>query len=206
MSNFWDWLRTKLHPPQENICWGISDSDDVVSYNPCLRGPYITDQNQGIIQAVPDGWQIYNSITNADIVQDEYSAYARITANGFGLTFELHNGKLGIDGKWGYWQNVNLQPGCYLLKVSGHGWINDPPNGSHYAINCYLDDVLLSQQVLPMQEQFQLIYPFKIDLSARYMVRWTLQAMWASAGHGSMVDITSAAVLAVDSGYCAGLE
>ena len=201
--NFWNWLRTKINPLPDSL-YGIGEQDVVVSSNPGLVGTYQVNFEEGITQLVPEGWLSYNDITNADGLEDQYSARAFIgkrTAAG-GLTVFLHNGVTGIDGSWGYSQVVDLDPGCYLLKVSGHGWINDPPHGANFLIAGYLYEALLSKQKLPMQKQFQLIYPFQIDKSGDYLIRFVIQALWATAGHGSMVDVLSAAVLAVDEGYC----
>ncbi|HEB26895.1 MAG TPA: hypothetical protein ENI05_03820 [Porticoccus sp.] len=185
-------------------CYGFTGDEQVVSANHCLQPPYTIDTSNPIIQAVPDGWQLTNELVNADGVRDKYTDRARITSNGFGLTFELHNGLFGIDGRWGYMQDVTLTPGCYLLKVSGHGYINDPPNQTNYAISGYFDEALISQQLLPLQSGFELIYPFSIVDENTYPIRWMVDALWGSAGHGSQVDILSAGVLSVDSGYCDG--
>jgi len=200
---FWRWLRTKINPPP-NSFYGIGEGDVVVSDNPGLCGPYQVNFEEGITQLIPEGWKVYNNITNADGVVDQYSSRAFIgkrTAAG-GLTFFLHDSVKGIDGSWSFHQVVSLEPGCYLLKVSGRSWINDPPHSYNFIIAGYLDEVLLSKQELPMQKEFQIIYPFKVDEAGKHIVRWKIQALWATAGSGSMVDVLSAAVLAVDEDYC----
>ena len=183
-------------------CYGFTDGEQVVSANHCLQPPYTVDTEIAIIQAVPDGWQLINELVNADGVKDKHTARARITANGFGITYQLHNGVFGIDGRWGYGQMIELDAGCYLLKVSGRNWINDPPNSQNFGLSGWFDAALISQQVLPVQDGFELIYPFEVVIAGEYPVRWSLDSLWGSAGHGSKVDILGAGVLSVDAGYC----
>lgn len=193
-------------PAPSGDCYGFSGDYPVVSANPCLQAPYTADIENSTIQAMPNGWSIVNILENADGVRDEFTARARITANGFGLTFELHNGVTGIDGQWGYEQTIEFEPGCYLWKISGHNGINDPPHDYNFTIAAYFDGVEISQQIIPAQTGFELIYPFEVTAAGDYSVRWLVQALWGTAGHGSKIDILGAGVLAVEPEYCAGLE
>lgn len=167
------------------------------------------DTQNPIIQAVPDGWAIANELTTANnflpgtLTPDDYTDYARITPNGFGLTFELHNAVDGINGQWGYEQVVDFDTGCYLCKVSGQDGINDPPHRSNFTISCYFDGTLISQQTIPAQDGFEFIYPFEVTVAGEYTIRWMLGAAWGSAGADSTVDILSAPVMKVTEGYCA---
>ncbi len=193
-------------PVSTGDCYGFTDGQQVVSANHCLRLPYTVDTSNAIIQAVPDGWQVINELVNADGVRDKNTARARITSNGFGLTFELHNGIFGIDGRWGYGQMIDLRRGCYLLKVSGQNGINDPPHGYNFAVSGWFDAGMISQQIIPApdpeQEGFELIYPFEVVTAGEYPVRFMIEALWGTAGHGSQIDILGAGVLAVSEGYC----
>lgn len=186
-------------------CYGFTGDEPIVSTNPCLQAPYPADNNEPIIQVVPDGWQIINELLNADGVRDEYTARARITSNDAGITYELHNGLFGIDGHWGYGQMIDLRRGCYLLKVSGRNWINDPPHSYNFSVSGWFDTGLISQQVLPAQDGFELIYPFEVVVAGEYPVRWSIDALWGTAGHGSKVDVLGAGVLSVGDGYCEDL-
>ncbi len=185
-------------------CYGFTDGEQVVSNNHCLQPPYTMDTASSVIQAVPDGWQLINELVNADGVKDKNTARARITPNGFGLTFELHNGVYGIDGHWGYGQMIDLDAGCYLLKVSGRNSVNDPPHDYNFALSGWFDAALISQQVLPAQSGFELIYPFEVVVAGEYPVRWSIDSLWGTAGHGSKIDILGAGVLSVSDGYCEG--
>jgi hypothetical protein len=160
------------------------------------------DTTNPIIQAVPEGWQIVNLLQNARGEQDEQTAYMKITPNGFGLTFQINDGLTGIDSQAGYVQTVELEPGCYLLKVSGRNWINDPPHPDNFTISGYVDDVIISQQDIPAQDGFELIYPFEVTTTGEYSIRWMVQALWGTAGHNSKLDILGAGVLLVDADYC----
>ncbi|HEB27973.1 MAG TPA: hypothetical protein ENI05_09395 [Porticoccus sp.] len=205
MINLWHWLFAK---PQTRIDrpYGFRGTADVVSYNPSLSGPYTTNNALSIIQAVPDGWQIHNNLVTADGVSDKYSDYARITTNGFGLTIQPHNEVRGINGKWGYSQDVELSLGCYLLKVTGYNWVNNPPDPHNFVISGYVNNALISQQRIPPQSGFELIYPFKADVPSIYTIKWMIEALWATAGHNSKIDILGAGVLKVDDGYCADIS
>ena len=189
-------------PPPPSDCYGFTDGKQVVSTNHCLQPPYTVDTASSVIQSVPDGWQIINELVNADGVKDKSTGRARITANGFGLTFELHNGVYGIDGHWGYGQMLDLRAGCYLLKVSGQNSVNDPPHDYNFSVSGWFDAGLISQQVLPTQSGFELIYPFDVVAAGEYPVRWSLDALWGTAGVNSKVDILGAGVLSVDAGFC----
>jgi len=193
--------------PEEVLidCYGFTGNEQVASVNHCLQAPYTTATDNATIQAAPDGWQLINELVNADGVVDEYTARARITANGFGLSYELHNGVTGINGRWGYGQMVELDTGCYLLKVSGHGYINDPPHSYNFTLSGWFNAELISQQVLPAQDGFELIYPFMVTVGGEYPFRWSIDALWGTAGHGSRIDILGAGVLKVDSDYCSML-
>ena len=186
-------------------CYGFTDGDQVVSANHCLQAPYTIDTDIAIIQVVPDGWQIVNELVNADGVKDKNTARARITSNDAGITYELHNGLFGIDGRWGYGQMIDLRVGCYLLKVSGHNSVNDPPHWYNFSLSGWFDAALISQQVLPAQSGFELIYPFEVTVAGEYPIRFSIDALWGSAGHGSKVDILGAGVLSVSAGYCEDL-
>lgn len=192
--------------PLPGDCYGFTGDEPIVSTNHCLKPPYTVDTDNPVIQVVPDGWALVNELVNADGVRDEYTDYARITANGFGLNFELHNGVWGIDGKWGYEQDIIFKRGCYLLKVSGRNFVNDPPRQDNYAVSGYFDEGLISQQVIPAQSGFELIYPFEVATPGEYPVRWSIDALWGTAGHGSRIDILGAGVLIVDSGYCEDID
>lgn len=192
--------------PQTDDCYGFTDGQEIVSTNHCLQSPYTVDTGNPVIQAVPDGWTLVNELTNADGVRDEYTAHARITSNGFGLTYELHNGVWGIDGKWGYEQDIIFKRGCNLLKITGWNGVNDPPHSYNFAVSGYFDEGLISQQVIPAQSGFELIYPFEVTTPGEYTIRFMIEALWASAGHGSKIDILGAGVLSVENGYCGGID
>ena len=191
-----------MPPSAIDDCYGFTDGEQVVSANHCLQPPYTVDTDIAVIQVVPDGWQLINELVNADGVKDKQTARARITSNGFGITYEIHNGVFGIDGRWGYGQMVELDVGCYLLKVTGWNWINDPPNSHNFGLSGWFDAGLISQQVLPVQDDFELIYPFEVTVAGEYPIRWSLDALWGSAGHGSKVDILGAGVVSVDDAHC----
>lgn len=200
------WQRNDDALPSSD-CYGFTDGEQVVSENHCLQPPYSVDTNNPVIQLIPDGWTIHNILQNADGYKDEHTGTSRITSEGAGLTFQMHNGVNGVDGQWGYSQNVKLSPGCYLLKVSGRGWINDPLPGheTNFVINGYFDEGLLQQELLQRQDGFQIIYPFVVVERGTYNLRWMVQGLWGSAGDSSKADVLGAGVLAVDSGYCEDL-
>jgi hypothetical protein len=184
-------------------CYGFHNVNvPIVSINPCLRGDYTTDLNHPTIQAVPSGWQLYNVLTDADGAKTLYVERARIIPNEFGLTVIPHNGMWGIAGKWGYTQAIDFDIGCYLLKVTGRGYVNDPRQEQNFAVSGYLGVDRLSQQVLPRQDGFELIFPFEITWAGERQIRFLIEALWGTAGHGSEIDILSAGVLKVGYGYC----
>lgn len=181
-------------------CYGFTDGLPILSANPCLRGPYTTDTSIGIIQAVPDGWTIHNVLANADGNVDDTTGLARITASA--VTMELHDAVNGVNGAWGYSQDVNLSPGCHLWKVSGRGWINNPPHPDNYVIAMYVDGVLVGGGEFPMQDEFEMTAPFTVEHTGSYNIRFAVSALWGSSGSSSTVDILGAGVLEVSDDYC----
>ncbi len=197
---------TQINPlPPVDInteCFGFTDAETILSVNPCLEGPFSTDNSIGIIQAVPVSWSIANILKNVNGYADQYTERAKIECDSFRCSFDLYNSVVGINGYWGYYQEVNLVPGCKLYKATGRSWINDPPNAGNYVMNFYLDTELIGNEIIPMQDEFQLIYSVDIPLAGEYTIQFMIQSLWATPGHESTIDLISLGLLEVDSGYC----
>ena len=208
MCKLLSWLcgdKSQLVPEApKQLPYGFKPKDVIVSRNVSLSAPYEHSYVDGTLRVVPDHWQLHSYALCADNVPDQYSDHARILPNAIGLTFLPHNEEIGIDGKWGFSQTIDLQPGCYLLKVTGRNWINDPKQGNilNYIISGWIDGALLSKQMIPHQSAFEFIYPFPVDVAGSHDVKWLVEVLWATPGHNSKIDIYGAGVLSVDSGHC----
>lgn len=174
----------------------------LVSTNPCLNGPYGTNTSNTVVQAIPDGWQIKNNLVNADGYKDEWSQATYIIPNEMGLEVWLNNGVVGINGHTQFVQSIELEPGCHLGKGDIFGRNNDPPHADNFALSFFLDDELVSQQILPLQGAKELIYPFVIETSGSYKVTFSIDVLWATSGHNGHIVLRALGVMRVPNDYC----
>jgi hypothetical protein len=188
--------------PQE--CFGFDPNGEfeIVSDNYCLDGPFTVSSDIGIIQAVPDGFKMVNRLENADGYADEYTERARIKCDTYSCEIQIHNSVVGINGYWGYRQAVNVEPGCHLIKATGLGGVNDPPNAMNYQLLVYVNDELIGQTTFPMQDEFAEIFPVWISQGGDITYTVLVGVAFASPGHNSYVDLLGLGMLAVSDGHC----
>lgn len=186
-------------------CFGFDPDGEfeIVSENYCLDAPWTVDDDDGLIQAVPDGFEIVNIQENADGYADEYTDRARIECDQYSCEFQLHNGVTGLNGAWGYRQMIDLQVGCYLLKVSGRGWTNDPKtaNVTNYFLMGYVNGEQIGAPIISTQGAFEIIFPVMLE-SGPVTFSVLVGIGWATPGHNSYLDLQGVGLLAVPDGFC----
>ena len=184
-------------------CFGFQPDDfPIVSDNYCLDTPWTT-ANVGLIQAVPDGFEIVNILENADGFQDEYTDRARIECDQYSCQFQLHNGVVGLNGTWGYEQTVEVEAGCHLVKATGYNSTNDPlaANEMNYFLLGYVNDEQIGAPIIATQGPFEIIFPVMLE-SGEVTFTVLVAVGWATPGHNSYLDLIGLGLLAVPDGYC----
>lgn len=185
-------------------CFGFDpDIDEIVSANYCLDDGW-TVANRSIIQAVPDSFFLINVLENVDGYADDYTDRARIECDEYSCQFQVNNGVGGIDGAWGYGQVVDVEQGCYLIKVSGHSWVNDPKisNVMNYSLTAYVDDEPVGEGVYDTQGTFEAIFPIEIVHRREITYSVLIGVGWATPGHNSYIDLIGLGLIAVPDDYC----
>ena len=189
-------------PDNDMSCFGFDGDYPIVSANPCLDGPWTDNPKDAIIQSVPDGWQLTNILENADGVEDDLTAPFPIECDEYSCTIEFHNSVTGIDGITQLDQDIEFEPGCKLWKVTGFSQINDTRNENNFVVSAYVDGEIISQQELPRQGEFELIYPFMIEEGGSHNVSVQIAALWGTAGHGSKFHLIGLGILEVPADFC----
>ena len=185
------------------VCFGFDPTqDDIISDNYCLDGPFTVDADVSILQTVPDRFEIVNILETIDGYPDEYTDRARIECDRHSCEFRLNNGVNGIDGSWGFSQIIDVEPGCKLIKASGHAWVNDPPNEVNYAILVYVNDDLIERVGINQQGDFEIIVPILIRQNGAIKFSVLVSVAYATPGHNSNLELFGAGMLDVDNDYC----
>lgn len=186
-------------------CFGFDpDVDVIVSDNNCLDDGWTVDHDISIIQAVPDSFSLVNKLENVDGYVDDGTAPARIECDKYSCQIQVHDGVSGIDGLWGYEQTLTVDPGCYLIKVTGHSWINDPRTGNilNYALTAYIDDQQVGEGVYHTQGALEEIFVVLVGSRREITYSALVGVGWATPGQSSYVDLIGLGLLAVSDDHC----
>ena len=186
-------------------CFGFDpDTDVIVSDNYCLDVGWTVDAHNSIIQAVPDSFSLINKLENVDGYADDGTAPARIECDDYSCQIQVHDSVTGIDGLWGYEQTIAVDPGCYLIKVSGHSWVNDPKirHELNYTISAYIDDQQVGEDVYRTQGTLEAIFPVMVEATQQITYSVMIGVSWATPGHNSYIDLIGLGLLAVPDDYC----
>jgi len=192
----------EILPPE---CFGFDPDDEfeIISVNYCLDAPWITTSRDGLIQVVPDGFEIVNILENADGYPDNWTDRARIEYDQYSCEFQVHNGVTGINGAWGYRQTAEVEAGCHLLKATGYSWINDPKiqNITNYYLLGYVNGEQIGAPIFSTQGEFEIIFPVMLE-SGEVTFAVLVGIAWATPGEGSYLDLVGIGLLAVLDGFC----
>jgi len=184
-------------------CVGLDPTMTIISGNPCLQDAKVSTEND-VHQMVPDQYTLYSVPTirmeDRSIVTDDYSAHALISCGDDGCLIDVHNGLMGVDGIWGYTQEIDYQ-GCALLKLTTNERINDPIFGQmkNYSANFYIDGELVWFGLGKRQGIRE--YTYATVLSGTHEITMSYQVAFATPGEGSELFFYSWAVYAAD-GWC----
>jgi len=94
--------------------------------------------------------------------------------------------------------------------MTGTTNINDPDNPNDYMATGYLQisgtrgEIALRRQALPLNGNFELIWPFVVNQSASVFITSTLISSWGASGDDSTIRLWTISVSRALDGYCAG--
>ena len=196
-----------LTAPETSIpdCFGFDPDGEfeIISVNYCLDAPWTTTSRDGLIQAVPQDFEIVNIQENADGYADNWTGRARIECDQYSCEFQLHNGVTGINGAWGYRQTVEVEAGCHLIKASGRNWTNDPKtqNVENYYLLGFINGEQVGAPIIVTQGDFEIIFPMMLE-AGEVTFDILVGVAWATPGEVSYLDLEGIGLLAVPDGFC----
>ncbi len=193
-------------PADEPQCAGLPGAGfEVKNANPCLIGSVQDEAPDGTPQCRPEQFMIFSDAVTGDGYADQYSAHAPITCTGNGYTFPLAL----INGEWGYTtMATTLAGGCHILKITGTAQINDPEHAENYMAAAYLQisgargEIELYRQQQPLDDNFEIFWPFNVRTPASIFSTATLIAAWGTAMEDSTITLRTFSVAEAPDGFC----
>ncbi len=175
--------------------------------NPCLIGRVQGEAEDGTPQCRPEQFVIYSEAVTVDGYPDGYSGHAAIRCQGDGYVFPITL----INGEWGFTTlPTTLDAGCHIVKMTGRAAINDPDHTDNYMAAGYLQiagtrgEVELHRQPIPLDDTFEIVWPFYVDTPATAFITTTLIAGWGSALDDSTITLQTISIAIAPDGYCDG--
>ena len=200
-------------PTQETgECAGLPGEGFVlVNQDPCLNSLPVTRTNG---QTAPAEWGVVNILETVEGLSgdDFFAGYARITPTEARGNFPPEDGYQfaveGVAGLWGFSQRVDVEAGCYIVKVRWSASVVEIENagqGGNIGIHPFLNDMDLQMVAFPGgRVTDEWVWPTWLDAGTVTLEVYA-QAAYATAMPGTEVILHIIALaLDEDADHCSG--